>query len=711
MRRLTVILLALLPTLAHAQSALSIPVMSFGSVYYEVFTAISMLMDSSAYKNAVDVCLFLGFIGIISRGAMAAGQGMIRSLLNLWLISFVVIALSLKATVAVQIDDLPDNYVNAIQKVPLSIAMVEHITHSVGYYLSKMINRYYSSVSSTPESLLSTGSAFGLAPSLVADASQFEVADPYLKDSLTHFTVDCVYPQVYNGRLSRSDLLHSNNLFDVFTKAGTNPSAFTVYYGINAEQNKSYGGAGKVESCAYVSKDLTTKLPGIETAMQNALGEYMSGGLNAKIFQDALNHYSGNSPYRVSPGQYLMQSAMLGIWKNSAPEYAATKTRSQMLFQQLAIAQAKENVFENWEVSAATFKGTWGYAIIAIDLLLVGSFPFVLLMIFIPPLAHIPKQFVGLLSFVPAVNVCVSMAQAIGTHLTTASLHPFFNGAGHGLTLSTQMFLTKQAIHATSMADWMLNASIIIAGGLCFGFTYAGSKFGADSNAARESAAATDQVVRGNETLDNKSYNNTSANKHNTIYQQDIGAGSSVASIATAPTHVQDYGGQASRLNAGLASDQLQRHTSATHTQSGTSLVATSQGATLSNTDTQGINADHSTQSTREVSTSLSGSGIGSGAVMAAYKAGISQSFAKAGFDFDSLPSQQQEAITQDIAQGNSHALKAAQAQSHGDMQKATLSRKKQMGSLLVRLTVSNQPSGISKKITLILQQEQKAQR
>lgn len=675
-KRIIVLLLLISPVAANAQAALPIPVMAFGQAYTHVFESIAMLVNSNAFQHIMDFCLLLGFMSVISRSTIVAGQGLLKALTNLWVVSYVLIVVGIKATIPVQIADIPNNYYNSVQKVPLIIAVAEYATHTVGYYLSKALNTTYGSVSRTPQEMLSTGSPFGLAPALVADGTQYEIQDPYLKDSLSNYVVDCVYSQVANGRLSREDLLHSNDLFNKVIKAGNNPASMTVYYGTQSD-HATYGGIGKVKSCAFVSKQLSSKLSEIQSNMLKSLGQYMSGGLDATFFQNALNFYSGSNPKAMTPGQLLMQSAMLGIWRNDAPRQAALKTSSERIFQQLAIAQAKQNVFANWEISAATFKETWGYAVTAIDLLIIGLFPLVLLTLFIPPLSHMMTKFLGLLTFVPAIDVSVTIAQMIGTQISHSSLNPFFGS--DGLTLANQMFVSKQAVHAMSMADWMLTLSMVIATGLCFGFMYVGSKLSADSNAARESASATEQAVKGNEALDNRSYNNTSANKANTVFSQSIGAGTSSAAIATAPLGVTNYGGTFKRVNESPMTEQLGHNAVATHTQSGTGIVATSQSNTLGHSASQGISADHSTQTTRAVSTSLSGSGIGAGAVMGAYE-GLKSSFAKTGINFDAIPQKSQEAILSNMAQGEHHAMMASKAQAQGNTQVAQAEEAKSEG-------------------------------
>ena len=675
-RKLWLPLLLLLPMVANAENALAIPVLSFGKVYFEIFSAIAMLTTSTAYQNAITACIAAGFLGLVSRAAFVGAQGMLAGLSRMWLGALVVLTIGIKTTVPVQIADIPGNYYNAVQKVPLMIAYTEYFTHSLGYYIAEMVDDYYAKVSQVPKSLLLTGTPFALAPALVADASQYEVNDPYLKDSLTHFVVDCVYPQIYNGYISRHDLFTSHDLFKQFLDGGANPASMTVYYGTQNTYTQ-YGGAGKVMTCQEVAKNLESATSTIQANMLKSFGQYMSAGLDAAYFQNALNYYSGTNPYQVTPGELLMQGAMLGVFKNDAPAYAASKSDSQQIYQQLAIAQAKQNVFENWEVSAATFTQTWGYALVAIDLIILGLFPFVILFLFIPPLSHLFKSFIGLVMFVPAVDISIAIAQAIGTHFAFDALHPFFGQ--DGLTLQSQMYLSKQAINAKAAADSMLTWSVAIATGLCFGFNYVASKFGSSSNAVRESQQATDAAVKGNIAMDNRNWNNTAANKDDTTYTESIGAGQSFANITTAPTGVQNYGGQFARVNESPMTTQRGHTMVATHIQSGAGIVATSHADTLSNTTSQGTSSDHATQTTRAVSTSLSGSGIGAGAVMAAYQ-GLKGSFARTGFNFDSIPQQQREAIISDVVQGNAHAVQAAQAQAQGNMQAAKAEQAKSEG-------------------------------
>lgn len=651
-----------------AADAFYIPVLGFGKTYVALFQGIVQIVGSAQYHQMISIFVMLGFFVILCRHAIATGNrgGVISPAFMFYLFVAITIFVGTNIKHPVQIDDLTSGKTFAVQDVPIAIGFLESFSHDMGKGMAELFEEAYTSKNKVPPELMMTGGApFAVGPKLLNDASQYVLKDPYLKQSLTYLMLDCVVPKLASNRLSVSELHHSNNLWGLVKTVSQSPATMTLYYGT---QESNPTNSPRVISCKDATQKLDAALGKSKADMKKNFADSTLSGLGGVMFDNALNYYAGKGPYSTTPGDYLMQAAMIDVYNNTLPQAAATQFDSKQIYQNLAINQARQNVFNSWEIEESTWASTFGYILIGVDLITIALAPLMLLFLFWGVLRKVVMSYLMLIMFVPMQMVAMSIASAIATHLSYGYVHDWFSGnIAKGLTLQSQVYISKMAIHGAQMGKMMLAISTVIGAGLCFGFTFVISRITGGLRSMADSAAQGETT--GKVDLDQQSIDNRNEHAHNTAYRESIGQQpSQIYGTSGAIRQTMAFGGSNATLDSmpfmTAHSDQI----TTTHTRSGGTGSQNALTSSITQSDSQTHDATSSLTDSGTVSTSIQGKNLGALAVAGAYSH-IDGILSSMGVNPDSISQETKHSVADQVGKADQLAVQAheAQAQGHTD--------------------------------------------
>ena len=653
-----------------AADAFYVPVLGFGKTYVALFQGIVQITGSEKYHQMIQTFILLGFLVILCRQAIATGNrgGIIQPAFMFYLLVAITIFVGTKVKHPVQIDDLTAGKTYAVQDVPIAIGYLESFSHSMGLGMSKLLEEVYTAKNNVPPELMMTGGApFAVGPQLLNDASQYVLRDPYLKQSLTYLMLDCVVPKLAGNRLSVADLRSSNDMWGLVKTVSQSPATMTLYYGT---QNSSPTNSPSVISCKDATQKLDAALVQSKDDMKKNFADTTLSGLGGVMFDNTLNYYTSKGSYSTTPGDYLMQAAMIDVYNNDLPQAAATQFDSKQIYQNLAMNQAKQNVFNSWEIEESTWASTFGYILIGVDLITIALAPLMLLFLFWGVLRKVVMSYLMLIMFVPMQMIAMSIASAIATHVSYGYVHDWFNGnIAKGLSIESQMAISKMAIHGAQMGKMLLAISTVIGAGLCFGFTFVISRITGGLRTMADSAA--EGETTGGVNLDQQNIDNRNEHGHNTAYRESIGQQpSQIFGTSGAIRQTMAFGGTNSTLDSApymtAHSDQI----TSTHTSSGGTGSQSALTSSITQSDSQVHDASTSLTDSGTVSSTIQGTNLGGLAVAGAYHH-MDSILSSVGIKPESISQETKHSVAEQVGHADQLATEAQQAQAQGHTQEA----------------------------------------
>ncbi len=595
-------LLSVSQTAYASQAIYPIYALTDANTLYGVVNGIAALMNSTMFKDAFVCFGLLGFFCIIIFTAVQGNYK--RMVFYLFGISlFISMALNVQVSVQVVSELTGETY--EVNNVPGILAVPASWMSILGHDGAKLIDQAYASVGGMKSNLtLTGGTPFSISNQLMEDATNYQIKDSYLHASMIHFVVDCVVPAMANGSLTMTQLINSNNIWGLFTPSILNPSLMTINFGTDEAPIP----AGNVLTCPESYEAINQILPKAQEKMIASLSKNMMAGLSASLFQDSLEYNVKGTLYNPKPGDYLQQAAILNLLKGPVHEYMADKSQSAILMQSLAVSQAVAATESSWITTAEVFAKTMGYIYSALQMLVFAISPILMLFVVFPGAGMVlAKRYFTLLAWFPMTFIMLAICNDLILSWTHNELSTIFNNY-NGLVQGSQALITAKAVKMQAVGAFFVSVTPLISFGIVAGLQMPITSILSHSGALTFGSQAGDKSATGNESLDQQSYNNTSANKFNTTTNMDMGAAPIELSLAGGNSLLKgNFGGESALLNGApdMLSQQTQTYTQ--HSQTTGTTYSTDQGGTLSNDSGFYDSAGVGQHAANSVGTSISG--------------------------------------------------------------------------------------------------------
>ncbi|MDA0910092.1 MAG: hypothetical protein O2809_00850 [Proteobacteria bacterium] len=627
-------------------SAFDIQVLGSGHMYVSLLQNISTVMlHSNLYNAFICIMLFLGFYSFVFAAAKHGGIS-VQAVMQKFLACVILIYIMTKVSVNVLIiDEFDAKQTQAVPDVPLILALPEWFVHKIGFYGAEIIGELSSKSGFMPTDLTPTsGVPLSIAPAMIADASQYEIADPIFKASLSRYMLDCILP---NKNFNVGNLYTSGTLWNDIKDMQPNKALSTVWFGDSGTPNTT----GEVLSCGDAQKKIAPVMAQLSNKVTDDFIKQSTVSIAPNVFQSIIQYYGGQG---ATGSDMILQSSMIGMLNTTIPEAMIASSKSQVLYDQLASQRAAKQAFSSWSIEASSFSSTFGYLLVVIDVLgiVLGIivFPFV----FVPFFFSLVRNYLMLLAFIPLATIGLAVAAVIGTYANKGSLAMLDGG---GLTLSNHMAVTQAAIKAYQSIYIYQYMSVTVAAGLAFGMTFIGSRIMSGGNAMEYAKQNAAQAAQSSYTgADTRSMANDTMNKHN-IATETLAGVSSYKQSHTGGNPLIDYQGGGVQTSSNGAMIRNQTTTTTTSTHSDNSGVTNTVNNDTSHSDkySTGQTISQSLASNEAIKTALSGKGLRGAGLSAAYDGWSAMTDNMP----DMVPSMVKDQMASQIKSGVSDTLKA----------------------------------------------------
>jgi conjugal transfer mating pair stabilization protein TraG len=468
-----------------------------------VLNAIALTMNGSDYLGLVKALAIAGIL-------VAAGSAIVRMRGEEPLGYFIMFALFYgtlfvpKTTVTVQ--DLRTATVYTVANVPLGVAFFASETSHFGKWLTETFETNFTSVDD--EKFSKTGMAFGAR--LVEELQLMKVRTPSLQQNLISFVKDCVNPELLDNPTSLNDMVASTDMWGFIGGSGSlalNPGRSVI---IDNTAVACTGSGG-----AYAL--LTTRLNAEATAQGATLGDRLNAGNSAAqtvIMSQipAIESSMLNVSRTAQDG--IKQSMALNLMRDSQTTVAQLQGNPQAAQVALAVALAEQSSAVSYASMAKVAQGALPKLRNAIELLVIGVFPVVFILIVLAgtKAGMVLKSYVMATLWVQLWAPLYAIINFMATKNDKVDLLGVLHGAG-GNTLLNMGELANTALSNQSIAGLLTISVPVIALALVKGGEVAMSGVASSMMAPAQSAAqrAGDAAGQGNVNAGNVSWGNTNS--------------------------------------------------------------------------------------------------------------------------------------------------------------------------------------------------------
>jgi conjugal transfer mating pair stabilization protein TraG len=325
-----------------------------GDMWREALNGIVTIIGTSSFKTLLRIAGTFSVLG--TAGAFVSKRNPMEFVK--WLAVFVGLTSGLLLPkTSVQIVDITDPAaVYEVDNVPAGLAVIAHLTTSVGYGTARL----YDMALSRPDSVTYTKSGMLFGSEIVAQTTDFQTQNPALSQILPDYVENCVVGDILlNHKYTVNDLLNSQDPLSLITR---NPSPLRGIY-------TSSGNSRVFETCQQAAGQIQTLVgqdsqPGSNTfswlasriygsqvngpvllaqAMNDSYGYFYSGGLTAA---QVMKNNITNSAIRSGIKGFAARSDDTANLVNLAAETSMTKQRlawstmSRMATRYLPFAQS-----------------------------------------------------------------------------------------------------------------------------------------------------------------------------------------------------------------------------------------------------------------------------------------------------------------------------------------------------------------------------------
>lgn len=469
-----------------------------------VLNALALIMNGGDYLGLIKALAIAGIL-------IAAGTALVRMRGEEPLGYFVMFALFYgtlfvpKATVTVK--DLRTSTFYTVANVPLGVAFFASQTSHIGKWLTETFETNFTAVDDVK--FEKTGMAFGAR--LVEQLQMVKVRTPALQQDLIAFVKDCVNPELLDNPTALNDMVKSTDLWGFIGGSGTfslNPGRSTIV----ANTPKSCAGVGG----AYQTLSVMLAL---EVSNQTGvLGDLMNSG-NPAATTIILSQIPAIEALMLNVSRTaqdsIKQSMVMNLMRDSQTTVAQLQGNPQAAQVALAVAMAEQSSAVSYAAMAKVAQGALPKLRNAIELVVIGVFPIMFMMIVIAGVKAglVLRSYVMVLFWVQLWAPLYAIINFMATKADAADLMGVLHGTG-GNTLENMNQLREVALSNQSIAGMLTISVPIIALALVKGGEVAMSGVVSSIMSPAQGAAqkAGDSVGQGNVNAGNVSWGNTNAN-------------------------------------------------------------------------------------------------------------------------------------------------------------------------------------------------------
>jgi len=529
LKTLSVCLFVLAPGLAlgdtlmpYSGNAWTLYVFGNGEVIKNVLMAVAAMVNESAYRNLLSFLATIGVLALAARSGFDPKQApkLIGYFAGVYLTMYVLLTLDAN----IEVNDPVSGYSDVVTGVPAAVGVPAAIISVIGHWLTENVEKNFSMANSNLT--LTGGGGFNMSTSLVRDAAQVRIMDPYLRQGMSQYMADCVMPMIVTGNMSSADMMETNDLWALVRSE--NAGILTQYY------SKTYR-EGALLKCPDAYAALTADLAAHAPALIKAAGSawYANDLKLAGHIQSAYTWLSDNVA-NGSAAQTVQQAAAIHLMNDSFAQAAAMTGNNEMVMS-ISLAQAKQTQKSQWLSAAELFKDMVGYIYSILQAFIFAVVPILLVAILIPGfggviLKNYGQILIWLVLWEPMLAV---VNYVIALYAQQGMADTLSNG---GLSMGNLTAVTEQTSNFITAAGFMATMVPMISWGLVKG-AMAFTEFISSGVGSAFAAGAATGMAAGNVSLDSQSMNNKSFNQENVAHKFTGGMQSIMGSMTGLGSH------------------------------------------------------------------------------------------------------------------------------------------------------------------------------
>ncbi|MFD3303864.1 conjugal transfer protein TraG N-terminal domain-containing protein [Alteromonas macleodii] len=515
-------------------------VLGGGGVFFDLFNAVKLFVDSSAFTSLIAFFALLGFLVLMTQNVGQLDPKKIGAFFVLvWFISYITNDLKVNIQVIDSIAKDANSTIGVppVEGVPAAIGLPAAWVSTMGEYFTEMIEVSFNHPD--PALKFTNTKKLNMEAQVLKDLMAVHPFSPELTKSLSAFYTDCVYPLIATGSIDLQALVNSNAYMDSIVAPRLNAAITTV----------DFTDGGAVKGCKEAWETATT---GYNAQIAASVSDVISrpynmhpdrdavvasgtlGSLTTAILSNVTTSGASTSASDIVKNRALTRSFDQGN-DSFGRRIGQDGDLTQLLIEEQAIQQQKSG----WRMAIEAFNSMSAYIFTVLHAFIIGISPIMLVLAFIPGLAgKILLNYFQVLFWLALWQPMLSIVNYIVVSFQNEALRTSLLYGDTTMNLSMAAPSTWSAI--TEAADkYVLAAGFLgtmvpmiswglVKGGMAF------SQFIASGIGTSVAQGAAKNLATGTMSMDNKSFNNTSGNSFGTQSQHKTG-------ISTA-THSQIFG-------------------------------------------------------------------------------------------------------------------------------------------------------------------------
>lgn len=503
-------------------------VLGGGGVFFDLFNAVKLFVDSTAFTSLIAFFALLGFLILMTQNVGQLDPKKIGIYFILvWGVSFATNELKVNIQVidSIALDNNSTIGVPPVEGVPAAIGLPAAWVSTMGEYFTQMIEVSFTHADSALK--FTNTKKLNMEAQVIKDMMAIHPFSPNLTKSLSAFYTDCVYPLIANGNVDLVQLVNSPNYMDDVVLTELNPAITTI----------DYTDGGQVKGCteAYTGADgygakINTAVTDVITKPYNMHPErdaIVASGSLADLSHAIMSHIT-TSGASTSASDVVKNRAITRAFDQGNESFGrrlgSDGNMTQLLIEEQAIQQQKSG----WRMAIEAFNSMSAYIFTVLHAFIIGISPIMLVLAFIPGLAgKILLNYFQVLFWLALWQPMLCIVNYIVVSFQNEALRTSLLYGDTAINLSVASPSTWAAV--TEAADkYVLAAGFLgtmvpmiswglVKGGMAF------SQFIASGIGTSVAQGAAKNLASGSLSMDSKSFNTTSGNSHNTAYQGNTG--------------------------------------------------------------------------------------------------------------------------------------------------------------------------------------------
>lgn len=513
----------------NSGNAWTLYVFGNGEVIKNTLMAIAAMVNEAPYRNLLSLIATIGVIALGARAGFDPKQApkLIGYFAGVYLTMYVLLSLDAN----IEVNDPVSLYTDVVTGVPAAVGVPAAFISNIGHWLTENVEKNFSMPSDNLT--LTGGGAFDMANSLARDAAQVRIIDPYLRQGMSYYMVDCVMPMIVSGAVSSADILSTNDLWGLVQ--GSNPGILTQYFSGTHQD-------GALLTCpdayAQLTNDLATHAP---TLIKAAGSAWHANNLNLEGYIQSAYSWLSDNVANGTGAKTVQQAATIHLLNDSF-EQAAAMTGNNEMVMSISLAQAKQTQKSQWFSASQLFKDMVGYIYSILQAFIFAVVPILLIAVLIPGfggviLKNYGQILIWLVLWEPLLAV---INYVIALYAQQGMVDTLSTG---GLSMGNITAVTEQTSNFMTAAGFMATMVPMISWGLVKGAMAFTEFISAGVGSSFASSAATG-MASGNVSLDSQSMGNKSLGQENLMPKASVGFGQTNGAIAGVGSLIStDFGG------------------------------------------------------------------------------------------------------------------------------------------------------------------------